>query len=255
MRVLTQPPVEPNFPSTETRDLIQGLGEAKQGEREAMDLNPSQPSPSSSKCSMEPSLEQQSHTHTLPINDQGVGLESHAQSMTTVFCEEVLVQHMMEILHARRGFTVQSWNQVQVHPGHVNFFEALREKMKNLYMVQVGSVLSELPKEYLGIYELLQHLRQQRDIRGSESKVELLSKVTEVGRRMTEFEEHTPNLHADLDPELTKVSRDIPNVVINPISSALQLHNEISIRWHKNLITLNQLFKESSQKGWRSIKG
>ena len=76
-----------------------------------------------------------------------------------------------------------------------------------------------------------------------------------VKRRWTELEEHTQSLHAELDPKLTKVSRDIPNVVINLLSSALQLHNEISITWHKNYITLNQLFRESSQKGWRSIKG
>ena len=78
---------------------------------------------------------------------------------------------------------------------------------------------------------------------------------TEVARRMTELEEHTQNLHAELDPKLTKVSRDIPNVLINLLSSAFQLHNEISIRWHKDYITLNQLFRESSQKGWKSIKG
>ena len=125
MRVPTQTSVEPNFPSTQTRDEIQGLGEAKQGERQATDLNPSRPSPSSSSRSMGPSLEQRSHTHTLPLNDQGVRLESHAQSMTTALCEEVVVQHMIAILDARRGFTVQSWDQGQVHPGLVNFLKLL----------------------------------------------------------------------------------------------------------------------------------
>ena len=57
---------------------------------------------------MGPSLEQRLHTHTLPINDQAVGLEPHVQSMPTAFLEDVVVQHMIEILDAKMGFTVES---------------------------------------------------------------------------------------------------------------------------------------------------
>ena len=146
--------------------------------------------------------------------------------MPTAFHGDVVVQHMNEILDARMRFTVESWDQGQVHPGLVNYFEALREKMENSYMIHVGSVSSELCKEYLGMHELLQQLRQQLDITCSESKVELLSKVTEVAKRMTELEERTQKLHADLSGELTKVSRDMPNVVTNLLSSALQRRDE-----------------------------
>ena len=89
-------------------------------------------------------------------------------------------------------------------------------------MIQVGSVSSELRKEYLGMHELLQQLRQQLDITCSESKAELMSKVMEVAKRMTGLEEHTQKLHADWSGELTKVCRDMPNVVTNLLSSALQ---------------------------------
>ena len=50
----------------------------------------------------------------------------------------------------------------------------------------------------------------------------LLSKVAEIAKRMTELEEHTQKLHADLRGEFTKVSRDIPNILTNLLSSALQ---------------------------------
>ena len=231
--VSTQPSVEPNFPPTEARDSIQGLG-GRQAARQMTDLNPSQSSLPSSGCSTGPFLEHQPpksngqhcrmkhQTYAMPINDQGIGLELHAQPMPMGLREDVVVQHVIEILDGTIGFTVESWNQGQVHPGLVKYFETLREKMENSYITQVGNVSSELRKEYLGKHDLLQQLRQQLDITRGESKVEPLSEVTRIAERMTGLEERTQKLHADLNGELTNVSRDIPNVVGNLLSSALQ---------------------------------
>ena len=59
----------------------------------------------------------------------------------------------------------------------------------------MGSGSQELHKGYLAMYESLKQLRHQLDITCGESKVELLSHVTDIAERMMKLEEHTRKLH------------------------------------------------------------
>ena len=73
--------------------------------------------------------------------------------------EDVVHQHVLELLDARKCFIVESWDQEQVDSGLIRYFETLRDKMERSYMTQVGNVSGELRKVYLGMHELLQQLR------------------------------------------------------------------------------------------------